>query len=290
MGLCIDSNNIVFITQVRTALNTLLGGVGTALAYTSEKYRTGGRNVLRVSEGAGILTAAGLRANSTTLVRRLIASRHDTRITEHHALGFRPDKWLKDQIWSGFKSYIPLISADQGFMAKVMSTGASGVVMWNNNVFQTANLTNNGTVVMGNCPSYITLAHELVHADRCNRGLHLSGATNSTYLADQRQNPMNSVFRQQGNGLLMARVTNGGNNLVYNNTTVSNLNNMITTRTAGWIWVGGSMEPKEEIATVGLSDDQNNVPNDLLAINENMIRAEHNVPRRMKYGRIGNLN
>ncbi|WP_226647774.1 M91 family zinc metallopeptidase [Microbulbifer variabilis] len=290
MGLCIDSNNIVFITQVRTALNTLLGGVGTALAYTSEKYRTGGRNVLRVSEGAGILTAAGLRANSTTLVRRLIASRHDTRITEHHSLGFRPDKWLKDQIWSGFKNYIPLISADQGFMAKVMSTGASGVVMWNNNVFQTANLTNTGTVVMGNCPSYITLAHELVHADRCNRGLHLSGATNSTYLADQRQNPMNSVFRQQGNGLLMARVTNGGNNLVYNNTTVSNLNNMITTRTAGWIWVGGSMEAKEEIATVGLSDDQNNVPNDLLAINENMIRAEHNVPRRMKYGRIGNLN
>ncbi|WP_444922436.1 hypothetical protein ACJJID_09060 [Microbulbifer sp. CnH-101-G] len=50
------------------------------------------------------------------------------------------------------------------------------------------------------------------------------------------------------------------------------------------------MEAKEEIATIGLSDDQNNIPNDLLAINENMIRAEHNVPRWMKYGRIGNLN
>lgn len=290
MGLCIDSSNIVFITQVRTALNSLLGGVGTALTYTTEKYRTGGRNVVRVKEGAGILTAAGLRAQSTTLVRRLIASNHDTRITESHALGFRPDKWIKDQIWSGFKSYIPLISADQGFMAKVMSTGSSGHVMWNNTVFQTANLTNAGTVTMGNCPSFITLAHELVHADRCNRGLYLSGSANSTYLADQRQGPMNNVLRQQGGALARARINNGGITITYNNMTVPNPNNMITTRNRGWIWVGGSMELREEIATVGLSDDQNNVPNDLLAINENIIRNEHNIARRMKYGQIGNLN
>ncbi|MCO1335528.1 M91 family zinc metallopeptidase [Microbulbifer sp. OS29] len=290
MGLCIDSNNIVFIAQVRTNLNTLLGGVGTALTYTQEKYRTGGRYVLRVTEGLGILTAAGLRAHSTTLIRRLIASPHDTRITEHHALGFRPDKWMKDQIWSGFKSYIPMVSADQGFMAKVMSAGSSGVVMWNNTIFQTANLTNNGTVVMGNCPSYITLGHELVHADRCNRGRYLSGSTNSTFLADERQAPMGRVLRQQPAPLTMGRIANAGLNIIYNNITVPNPNNNISTRTSGWVWVGGSMELREEIATVGLSDDQGNVPIDPLVINENMIRAEHGVAKRMKYGQIRNLN
>ncbi|WP_444944014.1 hypothetical protein ACJJIK_01950 [Microbulbifer sp. ZKSA006] len=193
MGLCIDSSNNTFITQVRAALHTLVGGVGTALTYTPERYRTGSRYVLRVTEGTGILNAAGLRANSTTLLRRLIASRHDTRITEHHALGFRPDQWLMDQVWSGFKSYLPLVSSDKGFMAKVMSSGSSGLVMWNNSLLQTANLLNNGTVVMGNCPSYITLAHELVHADRCNRGRYLSGSANSTFLADERQAPTGSA-------------------------------------------------------------------------------------------------
>ncbi|WHI46730.1 M91 family zinc metallopeptidase [Microbulbifer sp. JMSA004] len=289
MGLCIDSNNIVFITQVRTALNTLVGNVGTALTYTQERYRAGGRHVLRITEGVGILTAVGLRANSTTLLRRLISSRHDTRITEHHALGFRPDQWLKDQVWSGFKSYIPLVSSDRGFMAKVMSSGSSGVVMWNNSVLQTANLTNNGTVTMGNCPSYITLAHELIHADRCNRGRYLSGSANSTFLADERQAPMGRVLRQQGAPLTMARIANGGLNIIYNNITIPNRNNLISTRTSGWIWVGGSMELREEIATVGLSDDLGNVPTDLLAINENMIRAEHGVAQRMKYGQIRNL-
>ncbi|WP_444944013.1 hypothetical protein ACJJIK_01945 [Microbulbifer sp. ZKSA006] len=50
------------------------------------------------------------------------------------------------------------------------------------------------------------------------------------------------------------------------------------------------MELREEIATVGLSDDHGNVPADPLAINENMIRAEHGVAQRMKYGQIRNLN
>ncbi|WP_444913359.1 M91 family zinc metallopeptidase [Microbulbifer sp. PAAF003] len=290
MGLCIDSSNITFITQVRAALNTLVGGVGTALTYTQERYRTGGRHVLRITEGVGILTAAGLRANSTTLLRRLITSRHDTRITEHHALGFRPDQWLVDQVWSGFKSYLPLVSPDKGFMAKVMSSGSSGVVMWNNTALQTANLANNGTVAMGNCPSYITLAHELVHADRCNRGRYLSGSANSTFLADERQAPMGRVLRQQNAPLTMARIANGGLNIVYNNITIPNRNNLISTRTSGWIWVGGSMELREEIATVGLSDDDGNVPTDPLVINENMIRAEHGVAQRMKYGQIRNLN
>ena len=44
------------------------------------------------------------------------------------------------------------------------------------------------------------------------------------------------------------------------------------------------MELAEEIATVGLSDDDGVIPHDPLAITENMIRAEHNEHKRLKYG------
>jgi hypothetical protein len=299
MALAIDSPNPAYINLVQTALDTLMGQAG-ALTYTAQNY--GGeitvpvlgskvplapvRSVIVVTEGPFVGAAQAAMPHSATLVRRVIASQHWTRIIHDNANDCTPDKWLKDALWSGIKGYIPGVHADQGFMHKVLTTGSSSVARWSGLANTTADLAMMGTIRMLNVASYILLAHELIHADRISRGLLLTGIANSTFLVDQRQtpNPLGGppVHRVAQPGFTSATVLGG--NLTLPGRIVSNVGNVITSRPTGQVWLDGTMERAEEIATVGLSDDGNVVPNDPLAITENMIRAEHGVNKRLKYG------
>jgi hypothetical protein len=286
MALVIDSTDLAYITLVTTALNTLLGILG-ALDYTQQSYRTGGRYVIRVTEGAQINTAQAFRPHSTTLVRRVIASEHWTRIIYDHANDCSPDKWLKDKIWSGVKSLIPTVAPDAGFMRKVLTTGSSSVARWEGTDGSTANLSMMGTIRMAPVPSFILLAHELIHSDHIARGRLLTGMAPSTFLVDQRQKPdplnpgtptnlVNQPSFNQGQVV--------GGNVVKAGGAVSNVGQVVTAMPSGRVWVDGTMERTEEIATVGLSDDTNVVPVDALAITENMVRQEHGIAKRLKYG------
>ncbi len=287
MALVIDSTDPQYIAAAQRALDFLLGLRG-ALTYTQQQYQVGARDVIRVTEGPKITNAQGLRPHSATLVRRIIASAHWTRVISAPANDCSPDKWLKDMMWSGLKSLVSS-TPDAGFVRKAMTAGrgASSVARWSGAADQTANLTTRGTIGMEFVEPYILLAHELIHADRIARGLLLSVRRNSTFLVDQRQrrdphNPAVPAHQVNQPSFTSAQVQAG--NVVKPGGTISNAGNVITQLTTGLIWVDGTMELTEEIATVGLSDDDNAVPADPLAISENMIREEHNVHKRLKYG------
>lgn len=288
MALCIDSTNTGYITLATNALDTLAGGVANALIYTTQRYRMGGRSVVRVTEGPSIGAAQAVRPHSVTLIRRIIASQHWVRITEAHSNDCSPDKWIKDKAWSGFKSLVPFVSADAGFMRKVTSSGSSAVANWSGNHDQTANLSMMGIIRMEPAPSYILLAHELIHADRITRGLLQLRRCNCTYVIDQRQGRVNgggpNHLRQQAGVFKSGQIVGGGMNIQFPGRLISNANHVLTNLNGGWVWADGTMELAEEIATVGLSDDDHVIPPDPLAITENMIRAEHNERKRLKYG------
>ena len=271
----------------RGALDQLVGGVANALTYTQQRYRVGGRFVIRVTEGPQILAAQALRNHSVTLVRRVIASAHWARISQSFANDCSPDKWLKDKMWSGLKNLVPFASADAGFMRKVLSTGSSSVINWTGTGNTTANLGMTGTIRMEQCPPFVLLAHELIHADRIARGRLLLGMANSTFLVDQRQkrDPLNpAVPTHMVNQPTFTSAQVLGGNLVLPAGNISNAGNVLTRMPMGRVWVDGTMERTEEIATVGLSDDTHAVPADPLAITENMVRAENNLHKRVKYG------
>lgn len=288
MALCIDSTNAGYITLATNALNRLAGGVGNALTYTVQAYRFGGRSVTRVTEGPAILAAQAVRPHSVTLIRRIIASQHWVRICQSLTNDCSPDKWLKDRAWSGVKSLIPFVSADAGFMRKVTTTGSSSVANWSGNNDQTANLSMMGIIRTEPAPAYILLAHELVHGDRISRGLLQMRRCNCTFLVDQRQGNVGgggpNHLRQQP-AFRSGQIVGGGANIQFaGGVLVSNANHVITPLNQGWIWADGTMELAEEVATVGLSDDNGVLPHDPLAITENMLRAEHNERKRLKYG------
>lgn len=223
-----------------------------------------------------------------TLIQRIIASPHWVRIVQSHTNDCSPDKWLKDKAWSGFKSLIPFVSADAGFMQKVTSTGSSAVANWSGNNDLTANLSMMGTIRMEPAPGYILLAHELIHGDRITRGLLQLQRCNCTFLVDQRQSRVGgngpNHLRQQSPVFKSGQIVGGGANIQFPGKTISNANSVITNLNNGWIWADGTMELAEEVATVGLGDDDGVLTPDLLAITENMIRAEHNEHKRLKYG------
>jgi hypothetical protein len=288
MALCIDSTDPAYIALVTNALDTLAGGVANALIYTPQSYRMGGRSVVRVTEGPSIVAAQAARVHSVTLIRRIIASDHWVRVVESHTNDCSPDKWLKDQAWSGFKSLVPFVSADAGFMRKVLTQGSSAVANWSGINDQTANLGMMGMIRMELAPAYILLAHEMIHADRITRGLLQMRRCNCTFVVDQRQAGVLGVgpnhLRQQANVFRSGQVTGGGANVQFATGPVSNANQVLTNLNAGWVWADGTMELAEEVATVGLSDDDGVIPLDPLAITENMIRAEHFQHKRLKYG------
>ena len=290
MALCIDSTDDAYIAKAKAALKTLAGGVDTAFSYSTQAYRTGGRSVVRVLEGDGIETAADTKPISMRLVRRIIDSGHWVRIFESASNDCSPDKWLKDQMWSGFKSLVGF-SANAGFMRKVTTTGSSAIANWSGNDDSTANLSPGRVIAMEPAPAYILLAHELIHGDRIGRGMLQMVRCNSTFVVDQRQDPASGAARthlkdQTAVGCKSGTIIRGGAIVNFNGTQISNTNNVLTDLTAGQIWADGSMELAEEVATVGLSDDDNTVSPDPLRITENMIRAEHGVNKRLKYGRF----
>lgn len=289
MALCIDSTNAAYIILVTNALNTLVGGVPNALTYTQQSYRLGGRSVIRVTEGIGIVAAQLARPHSVTLIQRIIASPHWVRVTQSLDNNCSPDKWLKDKAWSGFKSLVPFVSADAGFMRKVTTSGSSAVANWSGNNDQTANLSITGVIRMEAAPSYILLAHELIHGDRITRGLLQMRRCNCTFVVDQRQGRVadgGPNHQHQQPAFKSGQIGIGGQNIQFPGAggPVSNANNVLTNLNNGWVWADGTMELAEEVATVGLSDDDGVLPYDALAITENMIRAEHNVRKRLKYG------
>ena len=245
---------------------------------------------MRVLEGDGIKTAADTKPISMRLVRRIIDSGHWVRIFESASNDCSPDKWLKDQMWSGFKSLVGF-SADAGFMRKVTTTGSSAIANWSGNDDSTANLSPGGVIAMEPAPAYILLAHELIHGDRIGRGLLQMARCDSTFVVDQRQDPASGHARthlkdQTAKGYRSGNIVNNGAAVEFSGVRLSNANNVLTALTAGQIWADGSMELAEEVATVGLSDDKGQVSADPLRITENMIRAEHNVNKRLKYGRF----
>ncbi len=291
MALCIDSTNVAYITLATNALNLLAGGGVNALTYTQQSYRIGGRSVIRITEGPNIHAAQAARQHSVTLIRRIIASQHWVRISESTSNDCSPDKWLKDRAWSGFKNLVPFASADAGFMRKVTSSGSSAVANWSGNNDQTANLSIMGIIRMEPAPSYILLAHELIHGDRITRGLLKMQRCNCTFVVDQRQGRAigggdSNHLRQQSNVFKSGQIVGGGANIQFPGTQTSNANHVLTNLNNGWVWADGTMELAEEVATVGLSDDDGVLPHDPLAITENMIRAEHNERKRLKYGRF----
>lgn len=282
MALCIDSTNVPYITLATNALNMLVGGVHNALTYTQQSYRIGGRSVVRITEGPNILAALAMRQHSVTLVRRIIASGHWVRINQSDSNDCSPDKWLMDTAWSGFKNLVPFVSADAGFMRKVTTSGSSAVANWSGNNDQTANLSMMGIIRMEPAPSYILLAHELIHGDRISRGLLQMRRCNCTFVVDQRQGKGGHLRQQVAfrSGVIGV----AGANIQFPGKLVSNANHVLTNLNNGRVWADGTMELAEEVATVGLSDDDGVLPNDPLAITENMIRAEHNQRKRLKYG------
>lgn len=289
-ALVIDSDDANYINTAQAALDRLLGNTHNALTYTPEGYYSSwvGRTLVQVTAGPNFVTALGLKPRSATLVQRVINSDHWTRIVQAHQNDASPDKWLKDTAWSAVRGLFA--DPNRGFMQKVMTTGSSTMIRWSGLQNQTANLSIAGMIRMETVDAFILLAHELIHADRIGRGLYRPMASNATFLVDQRQkvDPLNLLvpthFKQQ-NGVLSALVGGGGANLTLPNATVvTNAGNVITSQQRGRVWVSGTMESIEEIATVGLSDDANAAPPDPLAITENMIRAEHQVHKRLKYG------
>lgn len=289
MALCIDSTNAGYITLATNALNALAGGVPNALTYTPQNYVIGGRSVVRVTDGPSISDAQAVRQHSVTLIRRIIASQHWVRITESQSNDCRPDKWLADTVWSGFKSLVPFVSADAGFMRKVTSSGSSAVANWRGTADQTANLGISGIIRMEACPSYILLAHELIHADRITRGLLQLQRCNCTYVVDQRQGGRigggpNHLRQQQSSAFKSGQIIGPGANIQFPGVTISNAGHVLTNLNNGWVWADGTMELAEEIATIGLSDDDHVLPHDPLAITENIIRVEHHERKRLKYG------
>jgi len=74
-----------------------------------------------------------------------------------------------------------------------------------------------GTIRMEAAPSYILLAHELIHADRSGQPAP------------------------------------GGATVQFGAAVVSNANRVLTSLQNGWIRADGTMELAEEVATVGLS-------------------------------------
>lgn len=286
--LVIDSTDANFIALARASLNTLVGGTDNALAYVEERYYPmAGRKVMKVTRGARINDARLNFPLSVGLAERVMMSEHWTRLEQAPSNDASPDKWLKDRAWSNVKSlFIGAQKKDASFMKKVMTTGSSSVIRWTGQPEQTANRSLAGVIRMEQVPAFVTLAHELIHADRIGRGLFAPRRTNSTFVVDERQDatdPLNPVHLRQQPAFQSTTVT--PNRLTFTNgRQLANLNGVVTALQRGQVWVDGSMELAEEIATVGLSDDDNSLPLDHLAITENMIRQEHHIQKRLKYG------
>lgn len=287
MALCIDSTAEAFLEAVKATLNTLTGP--NALTYRQERYRPFGRMVERVLPGWGINAAVGNHPHSVTLIRRIIESAHWVRIVAG-GNSASPDKWLKDAVWSGIKKFASRVDPDRGFMNKVMTTGSSAVVRWRSIDMQTSDLSPVGKLQVDHpVPAYICLAHELVHADRIMRGKYQRGQGKSTFLVDQRQNLDGTHLYQQSASLISAKIIDGGQHLSFTEggkeCTVPRSG--VTDLQNGRVWVMRTDDQVEELLTIGLNDDNGIGTPDPMAITENMIRAEHHIWRRLKYGRCG---
>ena len=155
----------------------------------------------------------------------------------------------------------------------VNEAGSSCVINWTGQPETTANLNGlqlggaNSHIILSPCPSYICLAHELIHADRCARGIVDGRRTDQLYfLIDSRPGKD-----------LTAWATQAGKT-VYQDP-----------GTGYWYEKGSDL--MEEIFTVGMPyangaqlPAANHLPPHPLGITENDIRGENNIGIRLKYG------
>jgi len=251
----IYSTDPQYITLARNALDQL-AGVAHAWTYTHTMGVFVG-DWIEVTRGAMFATAQGVRPHSVTLIDRVIANRNITRIIHSHANDASPERDLpglrSDDWFSGIGRRV--MDAIGTTARATGGIGTGTLIRWSGGPNSTANQSAMGIIRMEACPNYILLAHELVHADRFGRGLLNLQRGNSPFAVD---------WRQDGRG--SALYHHNGFQLVNE------------------VWMDGTMELAEEIATVGLSDSDHICPNDPLAITENMIRREHGIPQRLKYG------
>lgn len=250
-----DANYTLIATN---ALSMLTGQVPNALVFDSIAEGT------NVTKGVGYAAAQGRLPQTCALLARVIDSGHWTTI-RNGGNATTPAMWAMDRLWSALRG-------TSGFMTKVTTPGrgASCTITWDGGAAQTANYdAARQHIVVGQVPNHITLAHELVHADRIGRGTFKTGSSRTWVVLDTRairpanyQNFINKGWRYEGNGSVWV----GG---------------------AGGAWVMEDIVMVDDIANIGLQDRDNRTGIDPLLVTENMVRAEFGLDLRVKYGLFG---
>lgn len=237
----------------RTALSMLTAQSENALVYTPIAEGT------NVTAGVGFGTAAGLRPSACAVLARIINSAHWVTIC-FGGNATTPTMWTKDKMWAA-------VRGQAGFMDKVQTNGrgSSSTITWDGGAASTANYdARQGRIVMQQVANYVTLAHELIHADRIARGTFRAGSSRTVFVIDTtrpptHQNYTNNGWRYEDNGAAWV----GG---------------------VGGAWVADDIVMIDDIANCGFYDRDNRTGNDGLLVTENMIRQELNIDRRAKYG------
>ena len=240
------------------ALRMLTGQIPNALVFTPIDEGT------NVTKGAAYAAAQGLLPHTCTLLGRVIDSAHWATI-RNGGNATTPAMWLKDRIWAALRG-------TGGFMTKVTTPGrgASCTITWDGGVAQTANYdVAQQHIVMGQVPNHITLAHELVHADRIGRGTFKTGSSRTWVVLhthanrpNTHQSFINKGWRYEAGGAAWV----GG---------------------AGGAWVMEDIMMVDDIANIGLQDRDNRTGIDALLVTENMVRQEFGIDLRVKYGLFG---
>ena len=244
-----------YVLVATNALGMLTGQVPNALVFTVIPEGT------NVTKGTGWPAALGMLPNTCALLGRVIDSGHWATV-RNGGNATTPAMWTKDKIWAA-------VRGEAGFMTKVTTPGrgASCTITWDGGAAQTANYdAAQQHIVTGNVPNHITLAHELVHADRIGRGTFKTGTSRTWVVLDTR-----------------AARPNGYQNFVNNGWTYD-------ANAAPWVggigggWVMQDIMMVDDIADIGMPDRDGRTGIDGLLVTENMVRTEFGLDRRAKYG------
>ena len=272
--LIIDSTDGNFINQVQVALNTLAGLTPQAFTYTQVMGVTHGQWI-DVSRGTGFGAASAARPHGVGLVDAVINSGYVARIA--HGAGNATTAERTSPLYAPSLDYL---RTETKIATRTQDgSGSSCVVNWTGQADNTCNLNAaqlgavNSHIIESQCPSYIILAHELIHAERLARGVYDSQTTTDLYfLIDSRP----------------------GKNLTQWGT--QNSKNLHQDQHTGY-WYERCAEKMEEIITVGMPyantaqfmplPAPKHVPAHPLGITENDIRTENLLGIRLKYGNYG---
>jgi hypothetical protein len=271
--LTIDQTNGAFDTAARAALNTLVGNVANALSFVQKDSKVWGRWI-EVQKGTAWATAQAARPHGTTLVGAVI----DQPLLARIVPAVTGNETTPECTPFAYMATTDVFRTQaQAQSRAVTGPGASCRIHWTAAPEETANLAGarggpQGYIEMGPCPDYICLAHELIHAERCGRGIVAAQRIDNLFiLIDSRP------AKDYTNWIASFRAVGTGQPArVYHDTNTDE-------------WYDKVSEMVEEIITVGmpLPADPNyrpQIPPHPLGVSENDIRNENNVLIRLKYG------